>query len=576
MNKQLTVCTGQYSSPGKKPVNQDFHGVFIPNEPLLSSKGVAVAIADGISSSKVSQIASETAVTSFLQDYYCTSDSWSVKTSAQRVLKATNSWLYAQTQNSPNRHDKDKGYVCTFSALVFKSNTAHLFHSGDSRIYRLSDGRLEQLTTDHRREVSPEVSYLTRALGIHCYLEIDYKAIPIHEGDIFVLATDGVYEYLSERIVAEAIESTESDFDHTAKSLVDKAYEAGSDDNLTLQIVKISSLSQQNLSEVQEQIGLLPPAPALQARKEFDGYDILREIYISSRSHVYLARDSQSGEKVVIKTPSAEMRNDEEYLENFLMEEWIAKRLNNAYVLKAVDSPRKRHYLYTVTEYIEGKTLSQWLIDNPTPTIDTVRSIVEQIAKGLQAFHRQEMVHQDLRPANVMIDATGTVKIIDFGATKVAGITEIKKVNDGIVGTAQYTAPEYFLGETGTSQSDIFSLGVIAYQMLSGRLPYGTAIAKTNTSKSQQRLVYASLLKNNTLNSENNTLGWVDCAIKQAVEINPTKRYAEVSEFVYDLKHPSPRYLSKSKPPLMERNPVVFWQGISFILTCIVIYQCIQ
>ncbi|MBV1871474.1 MAG: hypothetical protein KUG83_02895 [Gammaproteobacteria bacterium] len=84
------------------------------------------------------------------------------------------------------------------------------------------------------------------------------------------------------------------------------------------------------------------------------------------------------------------------------------------------------------------------------------------------------------------------------------------------------------------------------------------------------------MLKNNTLNNENNTLGWVDCAIKQAVEINPTKRYAEVSEFVYDLKHPSPRYLSKSKPPLMERNPVVFWQGISFILACIVIYQYIQ
>jgi len=169
------------------------------------------------------------------------------------------------------------------------------------------------------------------------------------------------------------------------------------------------------------------------------------------------------------------------------------------------------------------------------------------------------MVHQDLRPANVMIDATGTVKIIDFGATKVA-----------------YTAPEYFLGEIGTSQSDIFSLGVIAYQMLSGRLPYGTAIAKTNTSKSQQRLVYTSLLKNKTLNSENNTLGWIDYAIKQAVEINPAKRYAEVSEFVYELKHPNSRYLNKSKPPLIERNPVVFWQGISLILMCIVIYQYIQ
>jgi serine/threonine protein kinase len=576
MNKQLTVSTGQYSSPGKKPVNQDFHGVFIPKEPLLGSKGIAVAIADGISSSNVSQIASETAVTSFLQDYYCTSDSWSVKTSAQRVLKATNSWLYAQTQNSPHRHDKDKGYVCTFSAIIFKSNTAHLFHSGDSRIYRLSDGQLEQLTTDHRREVSPEVSYLTRGLGIHDYLEIDYKAIPIQEEEIFVLATDGVYEYLSEKMLIEAINSTENKLDQVAQSLVEKAYHAGSDDNLTLQIIKINSLSERNLSELQEQINGLPPAPVLQARKEFDGYDVLREIYISSRSHVYLAQDCQTGEKVVIKTPSAEMRNNEEYLENFLMEEWIAKRLNNAHVLKAVVPKRKRNYLYTVTEYIEGKTLAQWMIDNPAPTIDTVRSIIEQIAKGLQAFHRQEMVHQDLRPNNVMIDATGTVKIIDFGATKVAGITEIRKLNAGIVGTAQYTAPEYFRGETGTTQSDLFSLGIIAYQMLSGRLPYGTDIAKTNTAKAQQRLVYTPLLKNKKLNNENNTLAWVDYAIKKAVEINPAKRYIEVAEFIHELKHPNPRYLSKARPPLIERNPVVFWQGISFILMCIVVYQTIR
>ncbi len=576
MNKQLTISTGQYSSSGKKDINQDFHGVFIPEEPVLSSKGIAVAIADGISSSDVSQIASETAVKSFLQDYYCTSDSWSVKTSAQRVLKATNSWLYAQTRNSPYRHNKDKGYICTFSAIVFKSNTAHLFHSGDSRIYRLADGQLEQLTTDHRRKVSPELSYLTRGLGIHDHLEIDYSTFQIHEDDTFVLATDGVYEYLSEKIIAEAIYKAENQLDQLAKDLIEQAYKAGSDDNLTLQIVKVNSLSELNLIEVQEQINSLPPAPTLQPRKDFDGFHVLRELYISSRSHVYLAQDGQSGEKVVIKTPSAEMRNNEEYLENFLMEEWIAKRLNNAHILKAVESNRKRNYLYAVTEYIEGKTLAQWMIDNPSPDIDMVRSIVEQIAKGLQAFHRQEMVHQDLRPNNVMIDLTGTAKIIDFGSTKVAGITEIRKTNEGIVGTAQYTAPEYFLGETGTTQSDLFSLGIITYQMLSGRLPYGTNIAKTNNARSQQRLVYSPLLSNEKLKNENNIPGWIDDAIKKAVDINPTKRYTEVSEFIHELKQPNPRFLSKSRPPLIERNPVLFWQGVSFILICIVIYQSMR
>src|SRR5690606_25145395 len=101
------------------------------------SKGIVVAIADGISSSNVSQIASETAIAGFIEDYYCTPEAWSVKLSAQRVLQAINSWLFSQTHNSPYRFDKDKGYICTFSALILKSHTAHLLHSGDTRIYRL-------------------------------------------------------------------------------------------------------------------------------------------------------------------------------------------------------------------------------------------------------------------------------------------------------------------------------------------------------------------------------------------------------------------------------------------------------
>ncbi|PVV19344.1 MAG: protein kinase, partial [gamma proteobacterium symbiont of Ctena orbiculata] len=150
MTTHLCIATGQCSDKGQKPINQDFHGAMMPKEPLLSSKGIAIALADGISSSDVSQIASETSVNGFLEDYYSTSESWSVQRSVQRVLQATNSWLYAQTRNSPYRYDLNRGYVCTFSALVLKSATAHIFHAGDARIYNLIDNRLEQLTEDHR------------------------------------------------------------------------------------------------------------------------------------------------------------------------------------------------------------------------------------------------------------------------------------------------------------------------------------------------------------------------------------------------------------------------------------------
>lgn len=567
MVKKLEISIGQYSSKGRKQVNQDYHGVMIPDEPLLSTKGIAIALADGISSSNVSQIASATAINGFIQDYYSTSDAWSVKTSAQRVLKATNSWLYAQTQNSPHRFNKDKGFICTFSAIIFKSNTAHLFHSGDSRIYRVVENNLEQLTIDHRHVVDAETSYLSRALGIHDTLEIDYKTIPLNIGDTFILATDGVYEFLSAKHITDVINQS-SILNEAAKSLVEDAFESGSDDNLTIQIARIETLPGQHVEEVQQQVHQLAPPPQLSARMKFDGYTIIRDIYISSRSHVFLAEDNDTKEKVVLKTPSAEMRNNQACLESFLMEDWIAKRVNNAHVLKAIEPMRKRNFLYIVTEYIDGQTLAQWMADNPKPSIESVRNIVEQVAKGLQAFHRQEMVHQDLRPNNIMIDEDGTVKIIDFGATKVAGISEVVAFNEGIVGTAQFTAPEYFLGELGTAQSDLFSLGVITYKMLSGDLPYGNAISRTSNRRAQGRLSYRPILS-----QDNNIPAWVDYAISKATSIDPSKRYSEVSEFIYELKHPSRTYLSKTKPPLMERNPVLFWQCISFILLGVIIFQ---
>ena len=109
---------------------------------------------------------------------------------------AVNSWLYAQTQQSPYRYEKDRGYVCTLSALVLKSTTAHLFHAGDARVYRLREGVLEQLTNDHRVWVSSEQSYLSRALGIHSHLDIDYRRrCAWSRATSSCFATDGVYEF---------------------------------------------------------------------------------------------------------------------------------------------------------------------------------------------------------------------------------------------------------------------------------------------------------------------------------------------------------------------------------------------
>jgi serine/threonine protein phosphatase PrpC/predicted Ser/Thr protein kinase len=526
---------------------------------LLSSKGICVVVADGISSSGVSEVASESAVKAFLEDYYCTSEAWSVRTSGERVLSATNSWLYSQTRRSQFRYEQEKGYVCTFSGMVLKSRTAHLFHAGDARIYRMEGAHLEQLTEDHRLRIAGEASTLTRALGVGERLDLDYRAVPVAPDDLFVFATDGVYEHVGARAIIEAIREHGGDLDAAAGAIVKAAYEGGSPDNLTVQLVRVEAL---------DALRDLPPPPELRPGMSFEGYRIIRPIHASHRSHVYLAVDEQDGAEVAIKVPAIDRRDDAAYLEHFLLEEWIARRINNPHVLKPRAQTRPRTFGYLVTEYIEGQTLAQWMIDHPKPDLEIVRRLIEQVAAGLQAFHRQEMLHRDLRPENIMIDRNGTAKIIDFGSARVAGIDEMQGPAEPpvLLAAVQYAAPEYFLGEPGGRQSDVFSLGVIAYQMLSGRLPYGARVPQARTRAAQRRLTYASLL-----DDAREIPAWVDEALKKAVHPDPDRRTAELSELVHDLRHPSEGFARATRPPLLERNPAMFWKGVSFLLAVVIV-----
>lgn len=564
MRRELAVSIGQHSEAGRKDVNQDFHGALVPAQPALALKGIAIALADGISTSKVSRIAAESAVKSFLSDYYCTSDSWTVKTSAQRVIAATNAWLHAQSRSGPDRFDRDRGFVCTLSVLVLKGALAHIFHVGDARVYRVCGKALEQLTEDHRVQVSSRTSYLGRALGVNAQIEIDYRRVALERGDVLLLATDGVYEHVDARDVVRIVAQHAADLDEAARRIVRTAYDNGSSDNLTVQVVRIDELPDAGADDTLEQASGLPLPPLLEPRMLFDGYRVLRQLHASSRSHIYLAVDGADDSKVVLKIPSIDLRDDAAYLKRFMLEEWVARRIDSAHVLKPRSRERPRSHLYVAMEYVDGQTLAQWMIDNPRPPLETVRDIVEQIAKGLRAFHRKEMLHQDLRPHNIMIDGNGTVKIIDFGATRVAGVAEARPATEGedILGTAQYTAPEYFLGGAGTERSDQFSLGVIAYQMLTGRLPYGAGVARARTWSQMRKLTYAPARVSNP-----DVPVWMDGALARAVSLDPNGRFEVLSEFLHDLRHPNARY--QREVPIIERNPLLFWQALALVLVVV-------
>ena len=562
---ELTLSIGQYSEAGPKPVNQDFHGAFIPDGAERALKGIAVALADGISSSKVSQIAAEIAVTGFLTDYYCTSDTWTAKTAGERVIRASNAWLHAESRR--NWLYENQGYICTLSAMVFKGRTAHIFHIGDGRIHQLAAGNLEQLTTDHRVAISKIESYLNRALGVDLNVEIDYLAVDFRPGDVFVLSTDGVHDFIGPRDVAALIASA-GDLDAAAREIVARALANGSDDNLTVQIVRVDNLAEESAQNVFEGAELALVAKVPHIPYDLDGFRIEREIHSTNRSHVYAAVDSETGERVALKVLSAELRNNAGARRRFAMEEWVARRLSSPHIIRAVKSQRPRNSLYTVTELIEGQTLRQWMRDNPRPSLQTMRDIVEQIAKGLRAFHRKEMLHQDIRPDNIMIDTSGTVKIIDLGSVRVAGVREAMADTGAsdILGTHQYAAPEYFLGQPGTEKSDLFSLGLVAYELLTGFLPYLDEVARATTPKAQSNLFYISALQISPQVPE-----WMDLAIRKAVSIDPAKRHEALSEFVADLERPSEAFSRRSVTPLLERNPLLFWKVLSAALFLTVI-----
>ena len=555
MKETLKVSIGQYSTAGIKQQNQDFHGVYLPEGHVLKQKGIACVIADGIGSSNVSHLAAETAVGSFLSDYYSTSDAWSTQTSAERVIRATNSWLYAQTQQSQGRFDKDRGYVCTLSALILKQQQAHVFHVGDSRIYRIRDHEIELLTHDHRVWLSSKEHYLSRALGADYRIEIDYRNIELKEKDIFLLMTDGVYEFVTDQQLLD-LTLIDADLNQLAKGLVEKALEQGSDDNLSFQVIRVEQLPELNQFHIQQDY-VFPQQ--LSKGEVFEGYVIDKILHQNHRSCLYLAHDTQQ-QPLVIKTLGVDLQQDKYAVEQFQLEDWVSKRLKHDNLMQCYPHNTEKKYLFQCYEYLQGETLAQWLHRQEKPlNLDEILPILQQTALALNAMHRLEMLHQDIRPKNIIVlntESAMKIKLIDYGSTAVRGLVEINPKNaNRPLGTLAFMAPEYFIDHSPSVHSDQFSLAVMAYYLLTKQLPYGTDLARCNSLKQLKKVQYYSIRKYRP-----DLPIWLDKILGQALSIEPIHRFEALSELIHNLMHPSKELLNSKPPAIIERDPLRFWQ----------------
>ncbi|WP_440905512.1 protein kinase domain-containing protein [Catenovulum sp. SX2] len=551
MKKQLKVEIGGATKAGVKPVNQDAFAAKTPKGQALEFKGVVASVADGISSSKRSQEAAQLSVTQFISDYYETPDTWNVNKSAARILTALNSWLY-----NKNSYAEDDSLVCTFSTLVIKSCTAHILHVGDSRIYRYHQGEYSCVTRDHVHG-SRSNNFLTRAMGIDSHLEVDYQMLSdLEEGDIFVISTDGFHEFVDDKTVVEYIHASEN-LEKTAESLVDIALKNGSHDNVTCVIVRVAELPLEDVEEAHRRLSKLVIPPVLDIGQSIDGFTVCRVLFSGTRSHVFLVEDKDN-KQYALKMPSHSFREEPEYLDGFLREEWIGTRLNHRNVMRIHARPENSPFMYHLCEYLGGQNLRQWIADNPKPHIDEVRKIITEVVHAMRYFQRNGMVHRDLKPENVIIDKFGQIKVIDFGTVSVEGLEDIKNPIQETcpVGSVDYIAPEYLMGEKGTFQADLYSIAVMFYEMYVGKLPFEIGNLRNKIPDSYEYWIYKSASLHRP-----EVPKWLDVALEKATSPNPTYRHQAFSEFLADISKPNQNLMYQHEArPLVERDPVMFWQ----------------
>ncbi len=559
MTEKMGLCVNLItgSVQGLKSDNEDYVGHYIPQDTSqLLNKGIAVAVADGVSSAEAGKEASITAVTRFVEDYYKTPDTWSVSHAGSNVLSTINLNLFKRSHEFTN---EEKGFLCTFSGMIIKSQTGHFFHAGDSRIYLLREGTLKQLTRDHIASIGNGRSFLARAMGMDNSIQIDYGKVALQPGDRLLFSSDGIHDFIEELELTELL-SVNAVEDSLADLLISQALANGSDDNLSCAVVEVLSLPKQSLDEYNAELTRLPFPPPLEPGMKLDGYLVKKEIFASSRSQLYLVQDIQSGKTLVMKTPSVNFVDDTGYIDRFIQEEWIGKRIESPKVVHIVRQKNPRTFLYYLMEYVEGISMDKWMAQNPAPKPKVAIDIIEQIAQGLGAFHQKETIHQDLKPANILIDDSGEqikVIIVDFGSVFVAGLAEIfiPLEHQGALGTATYSDPQYLTGKNSNIQGDLYSLATICYELFTGHLPYTEKINECTTAFQFDRLRYIPAAEHNPVIPV-----WFDRTLERAVIFDLDKRYSNFDTFLRDLKNPNPEYLKNDPKTEKHKSPVLFWQ----------------
>jgi serine/threonine protein kinase len=278
-----------------------------------------------------------------------------------------------------------------------------------------------------------------------------------------------------------------------------------------------------------------------------DHYRIDGVVARSGMASIYRATDLNDGKQVAVKVPHPEMECEPALFERFQREGEIGKMMNHPGVMKVFES-EKRSRVYMVMEWVEGKLLRTIMSEQrPMPEERAIKLTIN-ILEALQHIHSRGVAHRDLKPENIMVDADDRIKLIDFG---IASKADARRLTFGklsqVMGTPDYISPEQVKGKRGDGRSDLYSLGIILYEMLTGKLPF--------TGENPFAIMNERVLNNpippRAVNSQISPE--LQEILYRALEREPANRYKSADEFIWDLQHPE-------QVGIAERQELTNWK----------------
>jgi serine/threonine protein kinase len=289
-----------------------------------------------------------------------------------------------------------------------------------------------------------------------------------------------------------------------------------------------------------------------------DGFVLKAPISDGRYTRLFGVQDEIEGGLVALKFPKPEIASVDAYRAAFIREAWVGARVHNPSVGRVIELPPGRQTcLYTVMPLYQGELLETRLSRSPALGLEEGRNIAVALARAVAALHRAGIIHRDIKPDNVILEAGGSLKLIDLGVVRVPGLEEFSPEN--VPGTQAYMAPEMFEGEPGNEATDIYALGVTIFRAFTGEYPYGNLDATGPPRRNRPK----------DFSSRRPDLpAWIQAALARAIAVDPAKRYHDMTEFAFEMEAGPSRPAAEIRRPrtLYERAPLQVWQGLAALL----------